>query len=65
MPHEALMRRMQVMELVQNWAIWAYLQTGIGYVVKTDMPGLKGEKVGALYASGARWLRGEALEWRE
>jgi hypothetical protein len=43
----------------------AYLQTGIGYRVKTDMPGLKGEKVQALYAAGAAWLRGERLEWEE
>jgi len=36
----------------------AYLQTRIGYVVKTDMPGLKGAEVEALYARGARWLAG-------
>lgn len=36
----------------------AYLQTGIGYAVKTDMPGLKGPEVEALYARGARWLAG-------
>jgi hypothetical protein len=38
----------------------AYLQTGIGYAVKTDMPGLKGPEVEALYARGARWLAGGA-----
>ena len=43
----------------------AYLQTGIGYDVKTDMPGLKGEKVEALYAAGRAWLRGEPLDWEE
>jgi hypothetical protein len=43
----------------------AYLQTGIGYQVKTDMPGLKGEKVRALYAAGAAWLRDGTLEWEE
>ena len=43
----------------------AYLQTRIGYEVKTDMPGLKGERVQALYAAGASWLRGEALSWAE
>ncbi|WP_431272592.1 nuclear transport factor 2 family protein [Dankookia sp. P2] len=36
----------------------AYLQTQIGYAVKTDMPGLKGKEVEALYARGARWLAG-------
>ncbi len=37
----------------------AYLQTQIGYPVKDDMPGLKGDKVEALYAHGRRWLSGE------
>ncbi len=39
----------------------AYVQTQIGYSVKPDMPGLKGEDVEALYTRGAAWLRGEAL----
>lgn len=39
----------------------AYLQTGIGYAVKPDMPGLKGPEVEALYARGARWLDGGSL----
>ena len=43
----------------------AYLQTQIGYTVKTDMPGLKGERVQALYAAGRRWLAGEAPGWEE
>jgi hypothetical protein len=37
----------------------AYLQTGLGFQVKPDMPGLKGPEVAALYARGAAWLRGE------
>ncbi len=37
----------------------AYLQSQIGYPVKTDMPGLKGDKVQALYAHGRKWLNGE------
>jgi hypothetical protein len=36
----------------------AYLQTRIGYEVKRDMPGLDGPEVEALYARGARWLKG-------
>lgn len=36
----------------------AYLQTRIGYAVKTDMPGLQGAVVEAIYARGARWLAG-------
>jgi hypothetical protein len=43
----------------------AYLQTGIGYEVKTDMPGLKGERVEALYAAGRRWLAGQPHGWEE
>lgn len=39
----------------------AYLQEGIGYEVKKDMPGLKGPEVEALYARGKRWLAGEDL----
>lgn len=41
----------------------AYLQTRIGYEVKRDMPGLKGERVEALYRAGAAWLNGEPLGW--
>jgi hypothetical protein len=39
----------------------AYLQTKIGYTVRTDMAGLEGPELEALYAQGARWLKGEAL----
>jgi hypothetical protein len=39
----------------------AYLQTRIGYKVKPDMPGIEGPALDALYARGARWLKGEAL----
>jgi len=39
----------------------AYLQSRIGFKVKPDMPGLKGDAVQKLYARGAAWLRGEAL----
>jgi SnoaL-like protein len=39
----------------------AYLQDGIGYDVKRDMPGLVGPEVDALYADGAAWLAGERL----
>jgi hypothetical protein len=42
----------------------AYLQSRIGFKVKPDMPGLKGEIVQALYARGAKWLDGEAA-WDE
>jgi hypothetical protein len=39
----------------------AYLQSGIGYKVKRDMPGLRGPEVEALYARGRKWLAGEPL----
>jgi hypothetical protein len=39
----------------------AYLQSKIGYKVKTDMPGIEGPELDRLYARGARWLKGEAL----
>jgi hypothetical protein len=39
----------------------AYLQTGIGYVVKRDMPGLTGPDVELLYADGRSWLAGGGL----
>jgi hypothetical protein len=36
----------------------AYLQAGLGYDVKPDMPGLAGPEVDALYRRGSRWLAG-------
>jgi hypothetical protein len=39
----------------------AYLQTRIGYKVKSDMPGLDGAEVAALYGRGAAWLAGGGL----
>ena len=36
----------------------AYVQTQLGFTVKTDMPGLKGPAVEALYARGRQWLAG-------
>ena len=39
----------------------AYAQHEIGYKIKKDMPGLQGPEVEALYARGARWLKGGAL----
>ena len=40
----------------------AYLQTRIGYKVKTDMPGLDGAEVAALYRRGEDWLKERKLE---
>src|ERR1700694_2511855 len=40
----------------------AYLQTRVGYKVKTDMPGHEGPELEALYARGKKWLEGKPLE---
>jgi SnoaL-like domain len=39
----------------------AYVQSGIGYAVKSDMPGLVGAAVERLYRRGAAWLAGGEL----
>ena len=39
----------------------AYIQRGIGYKVKLDMPQLTGPEVDALYRRGERWLSGETV----
>jgi hypothetical protein len=39
----------------------AYLQTRIGYKVKTDMPGLDGLEVETLYRRGEAWLKGGSI----
>jgi hypothetical protein len=36
----------------------AYLQSKIGFDVKTNLPGLKGAAIETLYAEGAAWLEG-------
>ena len=48
--------------LPEGYRHLAYIQLGIGYQVKLDMPMLKGPVVEALYARGGRWLAGGALE---
>jgi hypothetical protein len=40
----------------------AYLQTKLGFKVKTDMPGLRGPEGQALYAHGANWLAGKPID---
>jgi hypothetical protein len=53
--------RAKLLEFPVGYRHLAYLQTGIGYTVKRDMPGLKGPEVEALYARGKKWLEGGAL----
>ena len=38
----------------------AYLQSSIGFLVKRDLPGLRGPAVELLYREGADWLTGSA-----
>jgi hypothetical protein len=45
----------------QGYRHLAYLQTRIGYDVKTDMPGLEGPELEDLYERGARWLSGSGM----
>jgi hypothetical protein len=62
-PSKTLSLDPQVLErFPEGYRHLAYLQSGIGYPVKTDMPGLKGAEVEALYARGGRWLAGGPLE---
>lgn len=39
----------------------AYLQTSVGYQVRSDVPGPEGAALEALYALGASWLSGSEL----
>ncbi|MEK9721939.1 MAG: nuclear transport factor 2 family protein [Rhodospirillaceae bacterium] len=50
-------------EFPEGYRHLAYLQSKVGYPVKRDMPGLKGEKVEQLYATGADWLAGKQITW--
>jgi SnoaL-like domain len=50
-----------LMSFPEGYRHLAYLQTRAGYKVKPDMPGLDGPQLAALYARGARWLKGEAV----
>jgi hypothetical protein len=40
-----------------NYRHLAYLQTSLGFPVRTDLPHLRGEAAEALYRLGERWLR--------
>jgi hypothetical protein len=39
----------------------AYMQSQLGYAIKTDMPGLTGTALERLYDDGAAWLSGDPL----
>jgi hypothetical protein len=58
-PSKTLKLDQQLLErFPEGYRHLAYLQTGIGYNVKRDMPGLKGPEVEALYERGRKWLAG-------
>ena len=40
----------------------AYLQSGLGFKVKLDLPGLRGPATERLYGFGRKWLAGEAID---
>ncbi len=50
-----------LMQFPEGYRHLAYMQACIGYRVKTDMPGLDGAELEALYRRGADWLAGKAL----
>jgi SnoaL-like domain len=53
---------MRLMSFPEGYRHLAYLQISIGYSVRSDMPGLTGPEVDALYVKGARWLKGASIE---
>jgi len=52
---------MRLMSFPEGYRHLAYLQVGIGYSVRPDMPGLTGPEVDALYIKGAHWLKGASI----
>jgi SnoaL-like domain len=53
--------QLKLATLPKGYRHLAYIQLGIGYKVKLDMPQLTGKEVEALYARGAGWLAGRPL----
>lgn len=49
-------------QMPEGYRHLAYIQTGIGYTVKMDMPQLKGPEVERLVRRGDAWLAGGVLE---
>jgi hypothetical protein len=47
--------------LPEGYRYLAYLQQGLGFAVKLDMPQLTGPQTDALYARGRAWLAREPL----
>jgi len=49
--------------LPDGYARLGYLQAGLGYTIKSDMPTSSGPELEALLAAGEAWLAGGALAW--
>ena len=52
--------RASLAQFPEGYRHLAYLQSRIGFAVKTDLPGLRGPAVQKLYAEGKAWLAGSA-----
>jgi hypothetical protein len=61
-PSKTVQLEMEILErFPEGYRHLAYLQSGLGFKVKTDMPGLRGPDADALYALGKKWLAGKKL----
>jgi hypothetical protein len=56
------LNRLRLMSFPEGYRHLAYLQIGIGYSVRPDMPGVTGPEVESLYVKGAQWLKGTSIE---
>lgn len=52
----------RLMSFPEGYRHLAYVQVGIGYLVRDDMPCLTGPELEALYIKGAHWLKGGSIE---
>ena len=63
-PHESVeLDRAKLAEYPEGYARLAYLQSGIGYPIKKDMPTREGAEREALLQQGRVWLEGGELTW--
>ena len=66
-PHQPRRERRADLEILarrpDGYQRLSYLQQGLGYTIKPDMPTEVGAERDALVEQGAAWLRGEELDW--
>ena len=53
----------ELASLPDGYARLGYLQAGLGYTIKADMPTSSGPELATLLAAGEQWLAGGALDW--